>query len=392
MIVGASGFLYLKTMQERDLDLDITQHENNESQPQEVEEDEIAPEEELGAQNTLSIDDFEFTTLPAPEKYIAFITPIGWLGASTRERPDIAHPLADERHHVFFHENFTAGIPIYAPGSGFIEWASISASREWGFTIIVNETLSYYMDHIGYLNSTLQDQLMDIGFYVPDQIYVAGKLRVDAGQVVGYTNTTGYFDWGVIDEGVVDGIANRSHYSWKRHMHGVSAYEYASDELKALLEDYYGLWDYQENQRALQVGDPIGGRIRNDINGTLQGIWFFDNENDEEWGKKLALFSPYSLNRTNYQIRLSIPEISVYGNWMNIVLRSTGNLDLKPHLVTAETGIVGYTLHYNTQLGEGGLLLVQLMDDFHIRVETFQGVDSMPETPEFTEKSVVLYR
>ncbi len=293
---------------------------------------------------------------------------------------------------MFFHDNFTEGIPIYAPGSGFIEWASISPSREWGFTIIVNETLSYYMDHIGYLNSTLHEQLMEIGFYVPDQIYVSRGVRIDAGQVIGYTNATGYFDWGVVDEGIIDGIANRSHYSWKRHMHGVSAYEYASDELKALLVEYYGLWDYRENRRSLQVGDPIGGRVRNDINGTLQGIWFFNHESDAYWGKKLALFSPYSLNRTNYQIRLSIPEISIYGNWQNMVLGSTGNLNLKPHLVTLETGIVGYTLHFNTHSGEGGLLLVQLIDDFHIRLETFEGVDSMPETPEFTEKSVVLHR
>lgn len=441
MIVGASGFLYLESMRERDRDLANTQHEDDESQPKEIEqveesepqpgeeseseasesqaeeieqteesesqpeedketeegaepqpeEDDVAPEEP-GAQNIYSIDDFEFTTLPAPEEYIAFVSPLGWLGASTRTSPDIAHPLADERHHVFFHSNFTEGIPIYAPGSGFIEWASISPSREWGFTIIVNETLSYYMDHIGYLNSTLQDQLMEIGFYVPDQIYVARRVRVDAGQVIGYSNATGYFDWGIVDEGVVDGIANRSHYSWKRHMHGVSAYDYASDELKALLEEYYGLWDYRENRRSLQVGGPIGGRVRNDINGTLQGIWFYDHESDANWGKKIALFSPYSLNRSNYQIRLSIPEISVYGNWMNMVLGSTGNLNLKPHLVTVETGICGYTLHFETHSGEGGLLLVQLIDDFHIRLETFEEVDSMPETPEFTENSVVLHR
>jgi len=161
MIVGASGFLYLESMRERDRDLANTQHEDDESQPKEIEqveesepqpgeeseseasesqaeeieqaeesesqpeedketeegaepkpeEDDVAPEEP-GAQNIYSIDDFEFTTLPAPEEYIAFVSPLGWLGASTRTSPDIAHPLADERHHVFFHSNFTEGIPI----------------------------------------------------------------------------------------------------------------------------------------------------------------------------------------------------------------------------------------------------------------------------------------
>jgi hypothetical protein len=43
-------------------------------------------------------------------------------------------------------------------------------------------------------------------------------------------------------------------------------------------------------------------------------------------------------------------------------------------------------------VGEEGLLLVQLIDDFHIRLETCEGVFSMPENPEFTENSVVLYR
>jgi hypothetical protein len=417
ILLGASGFLYFKATRDRDQDLDHAQHEDDvELQPGEIEEaeeetepepgeDEEAeeetepqPEEDDGTpeepetQIKLSIDNFEFTALPTLEGYVASITPLGWLGASTRTSPDIAHPLADERHHVFFHGNFTEGIPIFAPGSGFIEWASISPSREWGFTIIVNETLSYYLDHVGYLNSTLLDRLMQLGFYSPDQIYVNKRIRIDAGQMIGYTNKTGYFDWGVVDEGVVDGIANRSHYTWMRHMHGVSAYEYASDELKALLEKYYGLWNQRQNRRYQQVGDPIGGRVRNDVNGTLQGVWFYDHEHDDAWGKKIALFSPYSMNRSNYQIRLSIPEISVYGNWQNLILGSTGDLNIKPHLVDMETGIVGYTLGGDISSGDEGLLLVQLIDDSHIRLETFEGVYTMPEAPEFTEESVVLYR
>ena len=267
ILLGASGFLYFKAMRDRDQDRDYMQHEDDvtpqpgeieeaeeetepepeegeeveeETEPQ-PEEDDITPEEPE-TQTKLSIDNFEFTALPTLEGYVASITPLGWLGASTRTSPDVAHPLANERHHIFFYSNFTEGIPIFAPGSGFIEWASISPSREWGFTIIVNDTLSYYLDHIGYLNSTLLDRLMQIDFYVPDQIYVNKRIRINAGQVIGFTNTTGFFDWGVVDEGVVDGIANRSHYTWKRHMHGVSAYEYASDELKGLLEKYYGLY------------------------------------------------------------------------------------------------------------------------------------------------------
>lgn len=43
-------------------------------------------------------------------------------------------------------------------------------------------------------------------------------------------------------------------------------------------------------------------------------------------------------------------------------------------------------------VGEEGLLLVQLIDDFHLRLETFEGVYSMPENPEVTENSVILYR
>jgi hypothetical protein len=429
LIIGASGFLYLESIREHDQDLadspdeddlgsqhgEIEKVETPEPQPGEEreaeeesgphsgedeeaeeaepqpEEDDVTPEEPE-AQTALYIDNFEFTQLPAPEEYIASITPLGWLGASMRTSPDVAHPLADERHHVFFHSNFTEGIPIFAPSSGFIEWASVSPSNEWGFTIIVNETLSYYLDHIGYLNSTLLDQLMQIDFYVPNQIYVNRGIRVEAGQVIGYTNTTQYFDWGIVDKSVVDGIANQSHYTWERYIHGVSAYEYASDELKILLKMYYGLWNEGQNRRYQQVGEPVGGRVRNDINGTLQGVWFFDHVHDGTWGKKVALFSPYSMNRSNYQMRLSIPELSVYGNWQNMILGSTGNLNLKPHLVNTETGIVGYTTDWNINTGEEGLLLVQLIDDFHIKLETFEGVRSMPETPEFTEKAVILYR
>lgn len=235
ILLGGSGFLYFNAMRDRDRDRENAQHEDDVTpQPGEIEEaeeeTESEPEEdglktvEPETQVILSIDDFEFTSLPAPEGYIGSITPLGWLGASTRTSPDVAHPLANERHHIIFNGNFTEGIPIFAPGSGFIEWASVSPSHEWGFTIAVNETLSYYLDHIGYLNSTLSDRLMQLGFYAPNQIYVNRRIRIDAGQVIGFTNTSNFFDWGVIDEGVVDGIANRSHYTWMRHMHGVSAY------------------------------------------------------------------------------------------------------------------------------------------------------------------------
>jgi hypothetical protein len=416
IILGASGLIYLKTIRERDPDLDYTQNEDvaNLETEEMVESEETGPqtEEDVGVveeapsqleeegevpgesdtHKKLSIDDFEFTALPTLEEYIGSITPLGWLGASTRENPDFAHPLGNERHHIFFNGDFTEGIPIFAPGSGFIEWASISSYGEWGFTVIVNETLSYYLDHIGYVNSTLLDQLTDLDFYVPNQIYVNRELKLHAGQVVGYTNTTHFFDWGVVDEGVVDGIADRSHYTWRRHMYGVSAYGYASDELRAQLERYYGLWRGGSDELVQQVGEPIGGSVRNDINGTLQGIWFYDHEVDESWGQQVALFVPYFTNRSNSQIRLSIPEISIYGNWQNMALGETGNLNIRPHLVNVDSGIVGYVLKGHFGVGEEGLLLVQLIDDFHLRLETFEGVFSMSENPVFTENSVILYR
>jgi hypothetical protein len=338
--------------------------------------------------------DFEYTVLPAPEEYVGSITPLGWLGASVREHPDVPHPLANERHHIFFNDGFTSGIEIYAPGPGYVEWASISPLNEWGFTIIVDEDLSYYLDHIGYLNSTLEGQIRELGPYDegdPTKFYVNRRIKVNAGQVIGYTNNTHFFDWGTVDRSVIDGISNRSHYSWERHIYGVSAYGYSSDPLKALLERFYGIW-HPTRQLIPQVGGPIGGSVRNDVNGTLQGIWFYDHENDDTWGKKIAMFSPYCLNHSNYQIRLSIPEVSIYGNWQNITMNQSGDLNLRPDLVTESSGIVGYLVGRNLGVGEEGLILVQMIDDFHIRLETFEGVNEMPEHPNFTEDSVVLYR
>jgi len=339
--------------------------------------------------------EYEFTAFPTSEEYIGSITPLGWLGASTRSKPDLAHPLANERHHIFFNEKFSKGIEIYAPGSGSIEWASISPSLEWGFTIIVNDTHSYYLDHIGYLNSTLKKQIMQIqDFSKEGQInaYINGKVKVSAGQVIGYTNTTKFFDWGIVDESKINGISNRGHYVWKRHLYGVSAYDLSSESLKTILKSYYGIWHDETDQLIPQIEGPIGGSVRNDINGTLQGIWFFDHNYDDTWGQKIALFSPYCLNHSNFQIRLSIPELSIYGNWQNLALNSKGELNLKPYLVSNTTGIVGYLVDSSLGVGEEGLILVQMIDDFHVRIETFHGVYTMPETPEFTDDSVILYR
>lgn len=339
--------------------------------------------------------DFEYTVLPASEEYIGAISPLGWLGASTRSRPDLAHPLGDERHHVFFNERFSGGIEIRAPGSGYIEWASMSHLNEWGFTIHVDDRLSYYMDHIGCLNSTLKNQLMEIHDFNesgPVNAYINRRVKVNAGQVVGYSNTTKYFDWGTVDKSRINGISNRSHYTWDRHVYGAPAYDYASDSLKPVIKSLYGIWNGPANKSHPQDDGVIGGSVRCDINGTLQGIWFYDHTYDDTWGQKIAMFSPYCLNHSNIQIRLSIPELSVYGNWQNITMSSSGNLDRKPHLVTNTSGIVGYLVNRSMGVGEEGLILVQVIDGHHIRVETFEGATTMPKTPQFTEKSVVLYR
>ena len=55
-------------------------------------------------------------------------------------------------------------------------------------------------------------------------------------------------------------------------------------------------------------------------------------------------------------------------------------------------GVVGCLLDGSFGVGEESLLLVQLIDDFHLKIEAFEGVNSMLEAPEFTEKSVTLYR
>ena len=338
---------------------------------------------------------FEYTVLPTSEEYIGAITPLGWIGASTRSRPDLAHPLGDERHHVFFNERFSEGIEIRAPCSGYVEWTSLSHLHEWGFTIHVDEMRSYYMDHIGYLNSTLKSQLTEIHDFDesgPVNAYINRRVKVKAGQVIGYSNTTRYFDWGTVDKSRIDGISNRSHYTWERQVYGVPAYDYASHSLKPEIRSLYGIWNDQANVSHPQVDGVIGGSVRNDINGTLQGIWFYAHIYDDTWGQKIAMFSPYCLNHSNYQIRLSIPELSIYGNWQNITVNSASNLDRKPRLVNQNSGIVGYLVNRSMGVGEEGLILVQVIDDHHIRLETFEGASTMPDTPEFTEKSVILYR
>jgi len=51
-----------------------------ETEPQH-EEDNVTPREPE-THTRFSIDDYEFTALPAPEEYVASITPLGWLGSS----------------------------------------------------------------------------------------------------------------------------------------------------------------------------------------------------------------------------------------------------------------------------------------------------------------------
>jgi hypothetical protein len=129
------------------------------------------------------------------------------------------------------------------------------------------------------------------------------------------------------------------------------------------------------------------GKIDYDIRGTLIGNWFHDSVPIAEsmmpsaWPKHLA-FCPDS-NEPN-ETRISIGG----------TVSSPGKFKPSPNdppfeQVTPATGLVVYHLNY-TEFGYFGLMLVQLTDDTHLKVEVFP--DSHDDGIPFSDRAQLYCR
>ena len=301
----------------------------------------------------------KFLYSPIEISKLKYLLSLGWI-------QPVGHTIPTD--HVYFISNLQSGappLPVYALTSGKVEKIllvpvlGIQESKVW---YRVNEKFSYYYDHI-----------------VPDPSLKEGS-SITAGQKIGTTGLGSGIDLGVIDETLtLTGYANPKRYGWQETYCG-KPFQYFTDALKAQL---YPLVDRE--------GPDKDGRIDIDIPGKLTGNWFLDGptfymNNPDGWDKELSF--AFDIQHPSVVLISIGGTIGMVGKW------TIGAGAPLPSEVSVANGKVAYQLYgaggTNQNPFQIGLMIVQMLDDTHIKVQTF--ADAKPNDTPFDAGAKVYAR
>lgn len=299
------------------------------------------------------------TACPVAIEEITDLEPLGAMNPSGHTFPT---------DHAYFYTSWTFGeqpiypadtLPVFAPGSGEVTWILQRDGPHEDAKILIrmNKWVSYYLDHV-----------------VLDSTIVVGS-KITAGQALGISKGIA-IDLGLWNEQVVlSGFVNPLRYEGQT-LHADSPYKYFAEPLRSQL--------YALVRRNASDKD---GKIDYDIKGKLIGNWFHESVPISEsmmppsWPKNLA-FCPDS-NEPG-EMRISIGG----------TVSSPGKFKPSPQdpafdQVSSASGRVVYHLNY-TEWGYFGIMLCQLTDDTHLRVEVFP--NAVDTSIQFTANALIYTR
>jgi hypothetical protein len=280
-----------------------------------------------------------FSRSPVDLDKINFLLSLGWL-------QPVGHTIPTD--HVYFHVLGTAPVPVYAPGGGRVNQildVPVMGVKEVKVWIKMNSKFMYYLDHI-----------------VLDPEIKQGTTLV-SGQKIGVTGYGTSIDLGVIDENINVPFANPLRYAGQTS-HCGKPFQYFVEPIKTQL---YALVDRQ--------GTEKDGWVNTDVVGHLSGNWFLDDGNfymdgPNGWDKELSF--AYDIQRPA-TVMVSIGGIlCTPGKWS---LEATA---IKPADVTPANGKIAYNLlnidpNPPHSISKAGLLIVQMLDEKHIKIQVFLG-------------------
>jgi hypothetical protein len=349
----------------------------------------------------------KFVRLPFNTKNVGAISPLGMFSSSSRANPDLDRPYGNHVHLVW---NKTPGTTyeVYAPAS--LELTAYRSFESYRLDFGSNN-LFYYFDGIVMLEPSLEAKINSLSSggsieYSSAMHALTAPITIEAGTLLGYTGWKPaspegaplYWEWGLVDKSYTKGINNPNlYYSWMFPF-SRSVYDLATTEVQSSLSKIAGKWDAANKKLSASKRIPPLGSFGNDQPNNICGMWYYNKDDNEKWGPKIAIFAPNAMDNASQQIRLSVPELNIYGSFTGIATQEAGRVNRYFHLITQESGIWGYTLD-NGSGGENGFLLVSLIEKNKIRIETLK--DYLPsleaytaseEVFYFTKKAVELYR
>lgn len=283
---------------------------------------------------------------------VRWITPLGNLNPP-------GHALPTDHIYFYIADPDAGESPVarrttfYAPGSGTVYFVIGGAvGQESKVMVRQTSSMSYYVDHL-----------------ILTAPITTGTV-ITAGQVLGTSGSAYAVDLGVINNNITVGFINPSRYINKGDaLHADGPLKYYTEPLRSQL--------YAQVQR---LGPDLDGQTNYDKAGTLSGNWFTQDGNSS----MSFVFDTYDPARPLISAGVGVSQ-GVFG-------LAPG--DPLPEAITVGSGRILYTLH-RTSGGPPKVrgsnppfwMLVQMLDNARIRVETFSALPT-----DFTERALTLFR
>ncbi|MEN9686311.1 MAG: hypothetical protein RLZZ28_2097 [Bacteroidota bacterium] len=281
-----------------------------------------------------------FTYSPIEISKINFLLSLGWI-------QPVGHTIPTDHVYFWFNKpNTVLPLPVFALANGKIEKilsVPVNGVNECKIWFRMNEKFSYYLDHI-----------------VPGSGITEG-VTVKAGQQIGSTGIGNSIDLGAIDETItLSGYANPARYAGEELYCG-KPFTYFTPSLQNQL---YPLVDRE--------GTDKDGRIDIDIPGKLVGNWFVDDpvfytDGPSGWDKELSF--AFDIQKPAVVLVSIGGTIGMVGKW---TIQPGAPL---PSQVSIASGKIAYPLYSAGGIAadpnQRGLMIVQMIDEKHIKVETF---------------------
>jgi len=279
-----------------------------------------------------------FTVSPIDPSVIQYIVPLGNMGPW-------AHTFPTDHAYVYHHIGSVSFAPVtvVAPAAGTINNTYPGTNGESKIWVKVNGRYSYYFDHVQ----------MAPGLGIGSKIEAGAAVGLSAGIA---------FDFAVTDQSTTQAFITPARYGIDT-IYAQSPFPFFTEPIRSTL--------YAKVQRS---GPDLDGKINFDIAGTLSGNWFDDSlpiagstSNDISIGQRQIAFA----RDVRFPDR---QRVSVGGFGMtNLYGVSPAAPDFST--ITPGSGLVAYRLLNTGEPGgppgidQIGLLLVQLVDAGHLRVE-----------------------
>lgn len=342
-------------------------------------------------------------TAPLMEpKYIYALTPLGNINP-----PGHTSPV----DHIYFSTDYEGQIPLFAPADAWITSITVLSTNDGSGNYIQNGyVISYtvcdglvldfaqYNDIIPDLKAEIEKQSRSNCVYEivkpghdnagEGQCYYNLSYPVKAGEQIGYVQaeetewglSLPFEIWAANYNVPVRSDVNWDFYNDDRYAHSFCLFDLYSGDLKEQYDQKFGgdnrfkPADDPTPDFVPRTVEPICGQVNQDLPGTIQGMWY----GGEPGGKGDGLeFQGKGLAFLHNNIDPTQAELSIGGNFTSqagafmFTPNHSGTIDREPAEVTADGQIYCYNAD---SWSVHGKILVQLLDDHHLKVENQTGL------------------